>query len=231
MDCMIEDRRITVWQVDLDARCRHVPTHRSVLSFDELERANGFRSNVHRDWFIACRAALRRILGTRLGTPPERIRFRYGASGKPELASGSAAIRFNVTHTRGRALIAVGGPFDIGVDLERDAPVLDWSRPSALIFSEEEKRELAEAPDKSEAFLRGWTRKEAVLKALGVGLSGSPTDLTVSLSDEPSILSIVPEGGCRSDWTLIDIRATAGVAALAARVSGASVDLRTMDLV
>ena len=227
---MIEDRNVTVWQVDLDACRKHNPAHRHLLSSDELRRANGFHLDAHREWFIACRAALRLILGARLATHPDLVCFRYGTSGKPEIESGATDIRFNVTHTRGRALIAVAGSFDIGIDIERDVPVPDWSRLSALVFSDDEKRELAEAADKSEAFLRVWTRKEAVLKALGIGLSGSPTDLTVTLGREPAIITIVAEGGSRSDWTLADICGIAGVAALAARVSGASVDLRTMDL-
>jgi len=79
------------------------------------------------------------------------------------------------------------------------------------------------------AFLRGWTRKEAVLKALGIGLSGSLTELTVSLGDAPAIIAILTEGGSPSDWTLIDLSGAVGVVALAARLPGATVDLRTME--
>lgn len=227
---MTDDRIVTVWQVDLDACRRHIPAHLQLLSSNELGRANRFYSDVHREWFIACRVALRLILGARLATRPDRLRFRYGPSGKPEIDSDTTDARFNVSHTHGRALIAVTAGFDIGVDIEREAAVLDWNRLSALVFSHEERGELGEAADKPGAFLRGWTRKEAVLKAIGVGLSGSLTDLTVSLGQTPAIITSLAEGGSPSDWTLIDLSGTAGVAALAARVPHASVDLRTMDL-
>ena len=227
---MTDDWIVTVWQVDLDACRRHLPAHLHLLSSDELGRAKRFRSAVHRDWFIACRVALRLVLGARLAMRPGRLRFRYGPSGKPELGSVPTGIRFNVSHTHGRALIAVASRFDIGVDIEREAPVPDWKGLSALVFSDQERRALAEAGDKPGAFLRVWTRKEAVLKALGIGLSGSPADLTVSLGHEPAIITNLAEGGSPSDWTLVDLSGTVGVAALAARVPGASVRLRKMDL-
>ena len=227
---MTDERSVAVWQVDLDACRKHVAAHLHLLSPDERGRANAFRLGVHREWFIACRAALRLILGARLAMRPDRLRFGYGPSGKPQIDSGATALRFSVSHSHGFALIAVAGGFDIGIDIERPAPVLDWSRLSAWAFSDGERRELAEAVDKPGAFLRGWTRKEAVLKALGVGLSGPLTELTVSLGHEPAIITTLAEGGRPADWTLIDLSGTAFVAALAARVSRASVDLRAMDL-
>ena len=227
---MTDDRSITVWRLDLDACRKRVPVLLHLLSSDELQRASAFRLDIHRQWFIACRAALRLILGAHLATRPYHLRFRYGPSGKPEIDSGGSEIRFNVSHTHGRALIATAERFDVGVDIERQAPVLDWNRLSLLIFSDPERRELAETADKPTAFLRGWTRKEAVLKAIGVGLTGSPTDLTVSLAQKPVLITTLAGDRSPSDWSLIDLSGAAAVAALAARVPHASVLLRTMDL-
>ena len=225
---MIHDRSVTVWQLDLESFRERVPQLARLLSPDERGRASTFLRDVHRDRFIACRAALRLVLGERLATRPEGLRFRYGPRGKPETDAADADVRFSVSHTHDRALIAVATRFDVGIDVEREAPVPDWEDLSERVFSQPERRELAEAADKSGAFLRGWTRKEAVLKALGIGISAPLAELTVSLGREAAILATLDGGTRPSDWTLIDLSAPGHVAALAARVAGASVELRTL---
>lgn len=224
------DRRVVVWQVDLDASREHLPFLAGLLSPDELERAKGFLLDLHRERFIAGRAALRLILGDTLAMRPDRIRIRYGPSGKPEVDPGAGNVRFNVSHSHGRALIAVAAGVDVGVDIERGPAPPEGEGLPAIVFSDQERRELAEATDWPAAFLRGWTRKEAVLKALGVGLSGPLAELTVSLGRDAVVLAVPAGGGSPTDWTLIDLSGAAAVAALAARVPGAHAELRRMAL-
>ena len=225
---MTHDRRVTAWQLDLESFREDAPRLERLLSPDERDRASTFLRDLHRDRFIACRAALRLVLGARLATRPEGIRFRYGPWGKPEIDAAAADVRFSVSHTHGRALIAVATGFDVGIDVEHDAPVPDWEGLSERVFSQPERRELAAAADKPGAFLRGWTRKEAVLKALGVGISAPLAELTVSLGREAAILANLDGVVRPPDWSLIDLSSPGQVAALAARVAGASVELRTL---
>ena len=225
---MTHDRRVTAWRLDLEAFREGTSRLERLLSPDERDRASTFLRDLHRDRFITCRAALRLVLGARLATRPEGIRFRYGPWGKPEIDAVDADVRFSVSHTHGRALIAVATGFDVGIDVEHDAPVPDWEGLSGRVFSQPERRELAAAADKPGAFLRGWTRKEAVLKALGVGISAPLADLTVSLGREPAILANLDGVVRPSDWSLIDLSSPGHVAALAARVGGASVEMRTL---
>src|SRR5262249_21634817 len=154
-----------------------------VLSEEERARALRFVRPRDRRRFALCRAALRMILGRLLETPTERIMFHFGAGGKPELAptllseSGSS-LRFNVTHSDELALIAVCRGRELGVDLERVRAVSEAARIVESYFTSAERAQFAALLPfaRPAAFLRGWTRKEAILKAKGVGLAGLATD-------------------------------------------------------
>jgi 4'-phosphopantetheinyl transferase len=150
----------------------------------EQERARALRLVRPRDGrrFLICRAALRIILGRILDAPAESIVFRFGPGGKPELApadasEGSRSLRFNVTHSGDLALVAVCRERELGVDLERVRTISEASRIVESYFTSAEQAQFAGLPPSKQAlaFLRGWTRKEAILKAKGVGLAGLAT--------------------------------------------------------
>ncbi len=111
--------------------------------------------------------------------PPGSLRFRAVARGKPELIEPDStgprqALRFNVSHSSELALIAVCRGNELGVDLEQLRPIGEAERIVGSFFSEAEQAEFATiaADARPTAFLRGWTRKEAILKGLGVGIAG-----------------------------------------------------------
>jgi 4'-phosphopantetheinyl transferase len=161
---------IDVWLVSLEAS----PARRSVLSKDERQRASRYRVSEARERFVVTRAALREILGRYAGLPPERLRFSYPcacgradcdpSSRKPRL-DPETDLRFNVSHTKGLALIAVTSGREVGVDVERVEPGIEIE-PLA-------KHVLGALPegDRLEAFYRSWTRREAHAKARGDGLA------------------------------------------------------------
>jgi 4'-phosphopantetheinyl transferase len=180
-----------VWMIDLDGRLDpgedadavEPGPERAVLSADEQVRAARFLRARDRRRFVRCRAALREILGELLGEPPSSLRFRATGRGKPELDHPPAgreqradrtALRFNVAHSAELALIAVCRGRELGVDVERVRPIAEADRIVASFFTTAEQAEFTTIADQAKnlAFHRGWTRKEAVLKALGMGLSG-----------------------------------------------------------
>jgi 4'-phosphopantetheinyl transferase len=179
-----------VWIVDLDAglapgedaETAEPGAELAILSADERARAERFVRARDRRRFARCRAALREILGRLLGEPAEALRFRAAAQGKPELdhqpggdpRGDRLSLRFNVSHSSELALIAACRGRELGVDLERVRPILEANRIVASFFTAAEQTEFAAIPaaDQDLAFHRGWTRKEAVLKAFGMGLSG-----------------------------------------------------------
>ncbi len=129
----------------------------------------------------AARAGLRLLLGSYLGIDPRAVELVRGAGGRPELARThehpepvcARSLRFNLSHTAGLAVCAIGRGRSIGIDVE----AVDRREPSpgvverALNHREAERVLRADASERTAAFLHYWTVKEACAKALGVGLA------------------------------------------------------------
>jgi len=144
-----------------------------LLRAPERQRACRFRFERDRRRYVVARARLRQLLAARLGTQPASVRLARGIHGKPVLArSGAADWRFSVSHSRDIALYAFCRGREVGIDVEAVHAVQDADAIAAWYFP---PRELAAflslAPrDKALGFFGGWTRTEALGKALGVGL-------------------------------------------------------------
>jgi 4'-phosphopantetheinyl transferase len=159
---------VDLWWIDLDSP---VPAAATLLSDAEQARASRFAFERDRARFVVGRAALRAILSAHVGMPAEALAFRLGPHGKPSLPGGPP---FSFSNSHGRGLCAVGGDRELGVDLERLRDVADAAGIARSVFTAEEREAWRMAGgDGAGAFLRVWTRKEAVLKALGVGLAGA----------------------------------------------------------
>lgn len=175
--------------VDLDVAAGAIDDARLVLSPDELRRAERFLREKDRARFVAARAWLRRTLGHALAVPPERVAFDYGPHGKPELASpfDESGIRFNLSHSGGRALLAWARGREIGADLEALRPVRYGAQIARRFFSDDEQRALPDPADErwDTAFFRCWTRKEAFIKAIGDGLSYPLRAFTIPMTERP----------------------------------------------
>ncbi len=196
---------LDIWYVDLDVSADILNCFRQWLSRDELAKAKRFRSDLHQARYIVGRAALRRVVADRLGCSPAAIRFSYGRNGKPTLEGGRGHIEFNLAHSGGDAVIALAGCAAIGVDIELFRPIPDVESLARLVFSDAERRELELAPDPVSAFLNGWTRKEAYVKALGLGLTAPLTKITVSLSGRAALFSTGLTEQSVSNWCLLNV--------------------------
>ena len=167
--------KISLYTLALDHRPAETNALCAVLSPEEREQAGRLRFPQDRARWVAARAALRGVLGRHLECPPGRVEFAYGAHGKPRLASGydHARLRFNLSHSAGVALLAVTGGVDVGVDIERIRTDFDPLPLSCALFAPDERDCLHSAsPDARPAlFFTFWTGKEALVKALGAGLS------------------------------------------------------------
>ena len=178
---------IRVWIVELDvglvsqAEIDGAEPRDELTSLDDDERVRAARFLRARDRrrFARCRAALREILGGLLGEPPPSLRFHAVARGKPALDSvgRSAAwpdLRFNLSHSADLAVIAVCHGRELGIDLEQLRSIGEAERIVQSFFSTTEQAEFAaiDLEARPLAFVRGWTRKEAILKGLGVGIAG-----------------------------------------------------------
>src|SRR5262245_42357023 len=155
----------------LDAPAEAVRSACSLLCEAERQRAARLRFERHRRRFIVARARLRELLAARLGLRPEAVELAYDANGKPRLARH--ALHFSVSHCDDLALFAFSPEREVGVDVEALRPIHDADAIAAQVFSPRERLAYAALAvrDRAAAFLRYWTRKEALVKALGEGLS------------------------------------------------------------
>ncbi len=171
---------VELWQVDLEAPLAAGAA--SMLSPDEQARASRFKFERDRDRFVAAHLALRQVLALHVGVAMQRLEFNTGAWGKPALAD-HPALPFNLSHSGGIALIAVGTANPIGVDVELERPIPDWDALASDYFAPAERTALAalRANARDRAFLTCWTRKEACLKAIGLGLNVAPRSVEVGI--------------------------------------------------
>lgn len=159
----------------------------ALLDDDERGRASRFRFAGDRARFVAAHAMTRIAIGRATGCPPDALRFTAGPFGKPRLAESAIDVRFNLSHAGDRALLALTRGREVGIDIEEHRP-LDVLDLAARFFAVDEIHALEALPasEREEAFYRCWTRKEAFIKALGLGLSLPLDCFSVSLaSDEP----------------------------------------------
>lgn len=212
---------VHAWWVPLDPPDAVQAALLATLSEDELARAGRFRFEDDRRRYVASRGALRRLLGAYLAENPASLRFSYTAEGKPGLVppapvreSDDRKLSFNVSHSHELAVVAVNRTLRIGVDVEQVRTVEDIDGLASRFFSEEERSALAslDATERTEAFFRCWTRKEAYVKATGVGVGAALDRFTVSLlpGARPQLLRTHDEPEEAGRWRMEDLPCEAG---------------------
>lgn len=128
-------------------------------------------------WRGSLEEPLRRVLSRYLDLAPAEIQLAIGEHGKPRLAQDHHRLAFNLTHSGDVVLVAVSCGREVGVDVEREKPgrdlialaerALDPAAAAAVRAADGEKR--------THVFYDLWTRHEARLKCLGIGLGRPPT--------------------------------------------------------
>lgn len=193
---------IHVWRASLTWDQATLRSLESTLADDERARAERFVFEPDRDHFIAAHGFLRNLLGGYLHCPPETADFTYGPHGKPFVASRGPEphVCFNLSHSHGVALIAVGRERQIGIDIELIRPQFAGEEIAKRYFAAKEIDELSKLPVelRAEGFFLCWTRKEAYVKARGDGLQVPLDSFSVSVSpDAPATLSSADESRWR----------------------------------
>jgi 4'-phosphopantetheinyl transferase len=230
---------ISVWVVELDSGLEtqaeidgaEPGPELEALDADERVRAARFVRARDRRRFARCRSALREILGGLLGERPASLRFRTFARGKPELdfldtGEGRPSLRFNLSHSANLAVIATCHGRELGIDLEQLRPIGEAERIVESFFSANEQAEFAGIASEARAlaFVRGWTRKEAILKGLGVGIAGLADrhETGFGTGEMPSQFAPAAPFARVGEWQLWEASPRAGfVATVACQVAGA----------
>jgi 4'-phosphopantetheinyl transferase len=201
-----------IWKADLTAVYHRLEDLLPSLSASESARAARFHFERDRRRFIAARSILRDLLGRYLGEPPAALVFREAEFGKPYLTGRheGSDLRFNLSHTRDFAVYAVTRGREVGIDVEAIDRRVDYRELASRFFAASEAEKLFRLPDEQQpaAFFRCWTRKEALVKAVGAGLSIPLDSFEVSFLPGENVRKIRGADG----WTLMALELPEGFA-------------------
>ena len=166
---------VHLWRFPLVCSSVVFPSLKTLLSPDELRRAERLLDARKAQAFIVGRGRLRQILGAYLQSDPATIDFAYGRAGKPGLYNPRETLHFNLSHAGDWGVLALSSASALGADLEKIDLDLDYAALAARFFTAAENADLlAAAPQRQRRrFYRLWTRKEALLKGQGRGFTAS----------------------------------------------------------
>lgn len=202
----------------------------ALLGPGERARAARLRAPAAQRRFVVAHALARLALSRAAGVPPESWSFRTGPHGKPEVDGppAGAGLRFNLSDTEGLVACAVARDLDVGVDAEAGARLRDPLALAQRFFAPGEVaalRSLAEA-ERRAAFLDLWSLKEALLKAVGVGIPGRLARVAFELgAGGPRLVDPGDVGGAPDDWQLALLHPTPEHRVALALRRGARADL------
>ena len=207
-------RDVHVWAIDLTSPAT-APS--DWLGKRELERARRFVYADDSRRYVRAHLALRTILGAYLGREPATLDFVEQELGKPRLPQDCGGGYFNLSHSKDEALLVLGVADEVGVDIEAVRDDLPGEELAAAVLCEIELEQLGVVAEgeRAQPFVTCWTRKEACLKALGLGLSLEPRNLQVGFAPARMRLTVA---GC--DLEVETVPAPAGYRAAVAALGG-----------
>lgn len=196
---VLESGTVHLWQTDVAAATEpgRLEGYEGLLSDEETQRHRRFVRARDRDLFLVAHALVRTTLSRYLAISPTAWEFATGERGRPEISSPpGTGLRFNLSHTPGRAVCAVTRDRDIGVDVERLSRVTDPLHVADRFFAPTEVvglRALSEAQQR-QRFFELWTLKESYIKARGLGLAIPLHHFWFAApSGDPVTISFAPE--------------------------------------
>lgn len=190
-----------------------------ILSVEENQRSQHFRFLEDRNSYVAAHALKRLLLQRASSLPAPKLHFQTNEFGKPFLPGSD--ISFSLSHTRGLAAVALSWCGPIGVDAETCSFELSADLLNLGILSAAEIDLISRADNPSLAFLHRWTAKEAVSKAVGMGLSMSFAEIMI---DETSART------AGKSWNLqFEYPTTAHILAVATTGTDAGISFRCFD--
>jgi 4'-phosphopantetheinyl transferase len=210
----LSHQEIHLWRGTLDHPPSELRRFEKLLSADELATVNRFKFPVHRARFISGRGMLRTILAPYADRKPVDLRFDYSEFGKPHLRDPQN-LHFSVAHSENHFLVALASR-PVGVDVEVTRRLdLEVESLADQVFSNAELEAWRFVPhdQRQQAFVALWTRKEALLKGIGLGIAHHVKDVSVFFTDaaEPQI----PLRLAQEKWSLKTLEDYAVVHSLA----------------
>jgi len=163
----------------------------SQLSVSERQQSRAYRLRSRQQEFICGRFLIRLALSVQTGQPLRSHRLQRGLYDKPQLAARHG-LQFNLAHSDGMLALVLCRKTAVGIDLEQPAKAL--APADRRFFSPAELQWLSRLSGEqlAQQQCRLWTIKEAVLKALGLGLNCPPAFIDTT--------QLQPDGLLRLSW-------------------------------
>ena len=212
---------VHLWRFPLQGRSDRFALW-NCLNDAERRQAEGYYRPEHGERFASGRGVLRTLVAGYLQQRPQDVAFTTGRWGKPEVASSTGLqLSFNLSHCEAWGVAAFARQGQVGIDIERVRHLPDAMSIARRQFSPAEFEWLAAADTsrQAEVFFRIWTRKEAVLKAVGAGLSIDLRGFSVTAVQGSGELHALSLGGESplTDWRWLEFEAVPGYASCLVR--------------
>ena len=204
----LDDRAVYVWGFSLDGSAAALKCCRAWLSEEERARAARFIRQEDQTRYTLAHGGLRAVLARYAELDPAALRFQAGSTGKPALLDQQGrphALRFNLSHSHGRMLIAVAQGQDVGVDLEQIRDKVEVVKLAERFYTPSEYQEIMGRSgfDQVQQFYCYWVAKEAVLKGQGVGiLSLHECEILTPVDAATCHVSLSDGAALQAGWTI-----------------------------
>lgn len=209
----LDPSQVDVWYVFTDAahEAHLVERYRALVPVEELARCERYAFSEDRRQCLTARALVRTALSHYVNIPPNAWVFGSNRYGKPKiLAPSNCCLKFNASHTVGVVVCAITASDDIGVDVEATAGEHVDLSIAKQFCSAQDWRLLEDAPEHKRGFLfvQLWTLKEALVKAIGGGLSIPLEDFGFAIHEglPPQVSFEDLALGNRRDWQFARVR-------------------------
>ena len=202
---IIPQLNIDVWFYALTADT--IETYWQTLDIEERTQADKFSNSLLKTRYIIAHGRLREVLAGYLNTQAETLIFDKLEHGKPYLLE-YPELSFNLSHTGDFMAVAVAENCQIGIDIEVINPRSSFSALVKRCFSEREAR-YWQALSESEQicqFYQFWTRKEAFVKATGLGISLGLKDCELDICNPERFYSVPSVCGLANQWHNRDLQ-------------------------
>lgn len=177
----LQANQVHLWLCSLAAPPEQLKQAKTVLNKAELARAAKFVSPMHQRRYTMTRFFLRTILGSYLDLNPKKIHFEQNDYGKLYLPN--KPLQFNLSKSEEFAVYAFANNIELGIDIEYLCRKVNRDNLITHSFSQAEQQQYAKLPEhlRLKSFFQGWTSKEAIIKAIGTGLSTSLRSFTIEM--------------------------------------------------
>lgn len=200
---------VHVWRASVAAHAGREATLGALLDAAERDRAARFHFAIDRTRYVVAHGMLRTLLSAYTRIPAHALAFEAGEFGKPTLrgTDGAPPVMFNLSHSADVVVVAMSAGRAIGVDVECWVPDIEAEALARDFFSPTERAMLGEVPpvERVAAFFTVWSRKEAYIKATGVGVSRGLDHFDVPLERDARTIAdrLAPDAPQR--WSMRDL--------------------------